>query len=54
MMNANAGGLWQRLVDSVGERQAMELIFVVGSYALAAIVFETWRLPAALGTASLP
>jgi 4-carboxymuconolactone decarboxylase len=45
---------WQRLVDSVGERQAMELIFVVGSYVLAAMAFETWRLPAAPGTASLP
>jgi 4-carboxymuconolactone decarboxylase len=32
----------------------MELIFVVGSYVLAAMAFETWRLPAAPGTASLP
>lgn len=45
---------WQRLVDSIGERQAMELIFVVGSYVLAAMAFETWRLPAAPGAAQLP
>ncbi|MCX5044288.1 carboxymuconolactone decarboxylase family protein [Aldersonia sp. NBC_00410] len=45
---------WQRLVETVGERQAMELIFVVGSYVLAAMAFETWRLPASPGAAQLP
>lgn len=44
---------WQRLAGGVGERQAMELIFVVGTYALLAMAFRTWRLPAAPGTAAL-
>jgi 4-carboxymuconolactone decarboxylase len=45
---------WQRLVNSVGEKQAMELIFVVGTYVLLAMAFRTWRLPPAAGTVPLP
>lgn len=45
---------WQRLVAGLGERQAMELVFVVGTYVMSAMAFETWRLPAAPGAAPLP
>ena len=35
---------WQRLVDDLGTHQAMELIFVVGTYAALAMAFDTWGL----------
>ena len=44
---------WQRLVDALGERQAMEVIFVVGTYVLTGMAFGTWRVPPAPGTAPL-
>lgn len=45
---------WQRLVDELGTHQAMELIFVVGTYAMLAMAFDTWRLPPPAGSAALP
>ncbi len=45
---------WQALAEALGERAAMEFIFIVGVYVLSAMAFETWGLPAAPGTAPLP
>ncbi|KLO46688.1 carboxymuconolactone decarboxylase [Mycobacterium nebraskense] len=45
---------WQALTKTLGERPAMEFIFIVGVYVLSAMAFETWRLPPAAGTAPLP
>lgn len=45
---------WQRLTEELGTHQAMELIFVVGTYAMLAMAFDTWRLDAPAGSASLP
>ncbi|WP_099024428.1 carboxymuconolactone decarboxylase family protein [Mycolicibacterium palauense] len=44
---------WQRMVAELGERPAMELIFVVGTYVMSAMAFGTWGLPAAPGTRPL-
>jgi alkylhydroperoxidase family enzyme len=45
---------WQRLTDELGTHQAMEVIFVVGTYAMLAMAFDTWRLPPPAGSAALP
>ncbi|MCK0176589.1 carboxymuconolactone decarboxylase family protein [Mycolicibacterium sp. F2034L] len=45
---------WQRLTEEIGTHQAMELIFVVGTYAMLAMAFDTWRLPPPSGSAPLP
>lgn len=45
---------WHRLSAELGTHQAMELIFVVGTYAMLAMAFDTWRLPPPAGRASLP
>ncbi len=45
---------WQRLNAELGTHQAMELIFVVGTYAMLAMAFDTWRLPPPAGSAQLP
>lgn len=45
---------WQRLTEELGTHQAMELIFVVGTYVMLAMAFDTWRLDAPAGSASLP
>ncbi|GAT08969.1 carboxymuconolactone decarboxylase family protein [Mycolicibacterium novocastrense] len=45
---------WQRLTDELGTHQAMELIFVVGTYAMLAMAFDTWRLAPPAGSAPLP
>ncbi|WP_137145970.1 carboxymuconolactone decarboxylase family protein [Mycolicibacterium sp. CR10] len=45
---------WQRLNEELGTHQAMELIFVVGTYAMLAMAFDTWRLNVPAGSASLP
>lgn len=45
---------WQRLADELGTHQAMELIFVVGTYAMLAMAFDTWGLAPPAGSASLP
>lgn len=50
LAEGHARETWQAL----GERAAMEFIFVVGVYVLSAMAFETWRLPPAPGSAALP
>lgn len=45
---------WTRLVDELDTHQAMELIFVTGTYAMLAMAFDTWRLAPPAGSASLP
>jgi 4-carboxymuconolactone decarboxylase len=45
---------WQRLVDELGTHQAMELIFVVGTYAMLAMACGTWELAPPPGSAKLP
>ncbi|GAA2566933.1 carboxymuconolactone decarboxylase family protein [Mycolicibacterium diernhoferi] len=45
---------WQRLVDTVGERAAMEVVFLVGTYAMTGMAFSTWGLQAKPGSAPLP
>jgi alkylhydroperoxidase family enzyme len=45
---------WQRLVDDLGTHQAMELIFVVGTYAMLAMACDTWALAPPAGSAELP
>ncbi|OBK82198.1 carboxymuconolactone decarboxylase family protein [Mycobacterium sp. 1164985.4] len=45
---------WRRLVDELGTHQAMELIFVVGTYAMLAMACGTWQLTPPPGSASLP
>jgi 4-carboxymuconolactone decarboxylase len=45
---------WNRLVDELGTHQAMELVFVVGTYAMLAMACDTWELAPPPGSASLP
>ena len=45
---------WRRLVDELGTHQAMELIFVVGTYAMLAMACDTWGLVPPPGSARLP
>ncbi|OBI75883.1 carboxymuconolactone decarboxylase family protein [Mycobacterium sp. E740] len=45
---------WRALVDRLGTHQAMELIFVVGTYAMLAMACDTWQLAAPAGSAVLP
>ena len=45
---------WRRLVDSVGTHQAMELVFVIGTYAMLAMACDTWGLVPPPGSAQLP
>jgi 4-carboxymuconolactone decarboxylase len=45
---------WQRLVDELGTHQAMELIFVVGTYGMLAMACDTWELDSPPGSAKLP
>lgn len=49
-----APATWRRLVDELGTHQAMELIFVVGTYAMLAMACDTWQLTPPPGSASLP
>ncbi|MGE2720307.1 carboxymuconolactone decarboxylase family protein [Mycolicibacterium celeriflavum] len=44
---------WGRLVDELGTHQAMELIFVVGTYAMLAMACDTWQLAPPPGSAAL-
>lgn len=46
--------MWHRLADELGTHQAMELIFIVGTYAMLAMAFDTWRLAPPLGSRPLP
>ena len=45
---------WEPLLQSIGKHQAIELIFVVGTYATLAMAFETWGLPPAPDARPLP
>jgi alkylhydroperoxidase family enzyme len=45
---------WRRLVDDLGTHQAMELIFVVGTYAMLAMACDTWGLVPPPDSAQLP
>ncbi|MGV0875416.1 carboxymuconolactone decarboxylase family protein [Mycolicibacterium sp. XJ879] len=45
---------WQRLVDEIGTHQAMELIFIFGTYAMLATACDTWRLAPPPGSPALP
>lgn len=45
---------WHRLVEELCTHQAMELIFVIGTYAMLATAFDTWRLLPPEGSAALP
>jgi alkylhydroperoxidase family enzyme len=45
---------WRGLVDELGTHQAMELIFVVGTYAMLAMACDTWALAPPPGSAQLP
>jgi alkylhydroperoxidase family enzyme len=45
---------WQRLVEQLGTHQAMELIFVVGTYAMLAMACDTFGLAPPPGSAELP
>jgi 4-carboxymuconolactone decarboxylase len=45
---------WERVVDELGTHQAMELIFVVGTYAMLAMACDTWELMPPAGSAKLP
>lgn len=45
---------WNRLVDELGTHQAMEVIFVFGTYAMLATACDTWALSPPAGSAQLP
>ena len=45
---------WQRITDELGTHQAMELIFVVGTYMMLAMAFDTWGLAPPAGSAPYP
>ena len=45
---------WKRLVEELGTRSAMELIFAVGTYGMLAMACDTWQLVPPLGSAKLP
>jgi 4-carboxymuconolactone decarboxylase len=45
---------WKRLVEELGTHQAMELIFVFGTYAMLATACDTWELAPPPGSAKLP
>lgn len=45
---------WKRLVAELGTHQAMELIFVFGTYAMLATACDTWELSPPPGSAPLP
>ena len=45
---------WKRLVEELGTRSAIELIFAVGTYGMLAMACDTWQLVPPLGSAKLP
>jgi 4-carboxymuconolactone decarboxylase len=47
-------GTWRRLVKDLGTHQAMELVFVVGTYSMLAMACDTWALTPPPGSAELP
>jgi len=52
--NRTKPATWNRLVEEFGTHQAMELIFVVGTYGMLAMACDTWQLPPPPGSAKLP
>ncbi|OBH31079.1 carboxymuconolactone decarboxylase [Mycobacterium sp. E342] len=48
------GGTWERLVAALDTHAAMELIFVVGTYTMLSMAFQTWGLAPPAGSAPLP
>jgi 4-carboxymuconolactone decarboxylase len=50
----NQPATWNRLVEELGTHQAMELIFVVGTYGMLAMACDTWQLQLPSGSAKLP
>ena len=48
------GDTWDRLLAARGKHPAIELIFVVGTYATLSMAFETWGLPPSPGALPLP
>lgn len=46
--------VWGQVTEVLDEHQAMDLLFLVGTYTMLAMVFETWRLPPEPGFAPLP
>ena len=45
---------WAALLDEVGVESGMDLIFVVGTYAMLAMAFDTWGLVPEPGSEPLP
>jgi 4-carboxymuconolactone decarboxylase len=45
---------WKRLVEEFGAHQAMDVIFVVGTYGMLAMACDTWKLLPPAGSAKLP
>ena len=45
---------WDPLLQAVGKHPAIELIFVVGTYATLSMAFETWGLPPSPDALALP
>ena len=45
---------WRQLSEELGTHQAMELIFVIGTYAMLAMAFDTWGLAPPPGSEPLP
>jgi 4-carboxymuconolactone decarboxylase len=45
---------WRRLVADLGTHQAMELVFVLGTYSMLAMACDTWALTPPPGSAKLP
>jgi 4-carboxymuconolactone decarboxylase len=43
-----------RINDSLDTRQVMDLVFIVGTYNMLAMAFDTWRLVPEVDTAPLP
>ncbi len=46
--------LWVRVQEQLSTHQAMDLLFVVGTYAMLAMAFETWGLQPESDTVPLP
>jgi 4-carboxymuconolactone decarboxylase len=49
-----SAAVWHRLVEHLGTHQAMEVIFVVGTYAMLAMACDTFELAPPAGGAELP
>jgi 4-carboxymuconolactone decarboxylase len=45
---------WRHLVRDLGTHEAMELVFVVGTYSMLAMACDTWALTPPVGSARLP